>query len=86
MSKNDGGPAFPYPASMNSRPESCNGQSLRDDFAGRALTGLMASAEEHFAGNGKSEEALDEWSRALHRRWARFCYRMADAMLEAREE
>ena len=37
---NDGGPAFPRPASQHSGPQ--EGMSLRDWFAGQALAGLLA--------------------------------------------
>lgn len=46
MSKNDGGPAFPRPASTDEHTEPCNhyldqqGMSLRDWFAGQALAGI----------------------------------------------
>lgn len=90
----DGGPAFPCPASPNEGHEnqitgewvdtsewatSSSGMSLRDWFAGQAMTGDWA-AQDEFVGdftNEITDDLLD----------ARAClyYRMADAMLRARE-
>ena len=57
----DGGPAFPSPF------ESFDGMSLRDWFAGQAISG-----------------AIGEFRVAQTA--AEYAYRVADAMLEAREE
>ena len=62
----DGGPAFPSPF------ESFDGMSLRDWFAGQAVSGSVAYANFH-----ESDDA---------RTAAEYAYRVADAMLEAREE
>ena len=73
--KNDGGPAFPVPHSIDGNwvkepvPEFC-GMSLRDHFAGLAMQSLV--------GNGASlgsDEGL-----------AKRAYSVADAMLKAREQ
>ena len=73
MSKtNDGGPAYPTLGNIayNSDWQTEYGMSLRDWFAGRALTGLL------------STYTTDEvaWEKVAHR-----AYGLADAMLAARE-
>lgn len=81
--KNNGGPAFPaeifIPAEAG-HPEACGrfdhreampGMSLRDWFAGQALTGLIHRG---FTELGNAEHA-----------YAQLAYKYADAMLKARE-
>ena len=71
----DGGPAFPVAPTMN--PDGTvwyhgkDGMSLRDWFAGMALSGVMNKP-----GNQRSL-AVD---------YAEYCYAIADAMLAARKE
>lgn len=74
---NDGGPAFAHAGCPNS-PEDCvadgeksqRGMSLRDYFAAQALSGLLA--------NPKSDSVrFDDY--------AKDAWKMADAMLKARE-
>lgn len=69
---NDGGPAFPHqdwdPSIQAQRRE--HGMSLRDEFAGRALTGLLANSE----------------TRGVNSHYAKVAYAIADDMLKAREE
>ena len=67
---NDGGPAFPSPQCGDWSPE--YGMMLRDWFAGQALAGLIAQSGGAATGSDKAVGAS----------WA---YRMADAMLKARE-
>ena len=71
---NDGGQAFPRPVSFSEEGgthRGCLGMTLRDWFAGQAMTGFIA------ASTGRDILAkLD----------ARMCYQMADAMLTVREE
>lgn len=44
MSKEDGGPAFPVtPIYAEDANMTCSGMSLRDWFAGQALSGLLAN-------------------------------------------
>ena len=67
--RKDGGPAFPRPtASAFEQPN--DGMSLRDWFAGRALTGLLMQ--------DKQLKCFDEMAT-----WA---YQAADAMLAEREK
>jgi hypothetical protein len=73
---NDGGPAFPNSRIGTCDGETagidCNGMSLRDWFAGRAMQGLIASNDE---GAG---DRIDEVPG--------YAYAIADAMLRAREQ
>ena len=77
MSTNDGGPAFPRidgiePMDYDSDAKSVvstSGMSLRDWFAGQALAGMLANADNWF----EAEDAV------CH------AYKHADAMLAARE-
>lgn len=89
---NDGGPAFPRPCGEFSKlgpgggeyNTSEKGMSLRDWFAGMALQGNLArmsdeNFSETYAKHGGSD---DKVCAAL----ARGSYKVADAMLKAREE
>jgi hypothetical protein len=69
---NDGGPAFPMPASEHSQGGHFEqeGMSLRDWFAGQALIGLMEYATIEQPGNAAA--------------LAKFAYDHADAMLAVR--
>lgn len=73
---NDGGPAFPRPATKGSAGsiirESQNGMTLRDYFAGQALAGFRPNYT-------TSKFKLTEISVAV------YAYKFADAMLAARE-
>lgn len=81
-----GGPAFPsdwrFPSGESA---TCPGMTLRDWFAGQALAGLISSSEAHFRGDSSDKAAIAEWRAEVDRRWAGYCYEMADAMLKARE-
>jgi hypothetical protein len=67
MSKETGGPAFPVPRISE---VNINGMTLRDYFAGQAISGCLP-------GSAYSIAELQ-----VKAQWA---YRMADAMLEARK-
>lgn len=66
MTTDNGGPAFPL-----KRDDICNGMSLRDWFAGQALSGLLSQAN----GTAMTSE------KRLGAAWA---YKMADAMIAER--
>ena len=72
---NDGGPAFPtvkrdgHAGAVTSITDKA-GMTLRDYFAANAMQGTLGNSSFH----DDNEEALSKW-----------CYRMADAMLAARE-
>ena len=71
---NNGGPAFPLPASTQPNGEHQwheYGMSLRDYFAGQALAGLLTQLAEDEFGPGH---------------FAKASYEMADAMLAARNK
>lgn len=82
---NDGGPAFPFSrewtdVSGNHNREECDGMTLRDYFAAKALMGMLASPEllqvvtsSQVAGGNVFE------------RMALKSYDIADAMIKARE-
>lgn len=106
---NDGGPAFPQPLAFNDGQAhvageyfaDCNGMTLRDWFAGKALQGELASDAEYsvewrndadevrLLGYG-STPASDgtNWRRVAGHteRLARACFAYADAMIAARNE
>ena len=74
---NDGGPAFPVPTDPR-RPNirgggAMDGMSLRDWFAGQTLA-MGGTLLHSNSGSGYTNEL------------AKWCYKVADAMLKAREE
>lgn len=75
MSNNNGGPAFPLPRHTRKYCDKTNdyiqddGMTLRDYFAAKAMQGLLANSE----------------VQATHAEFAAESYKMADAMLKARE-
>ena len=69
MAHGDGGPAFPVPENKYGDPVHPGGMSLRDWFAGQALTGWISEGS-----NLRGHEAAI----------AEGCYVLADAMLQAR--
>ena len=72
---NDGGPAFP----RNSfDPEIHSGMSLRDWFAGQALVGITMSA-------AKLDAIVNYKSIYTAQEYTTIAYKLADAMLAARE-
>jgi len=92
MSKQqDGGPAYPCRTyeegkeTHGGRPLYfefvSSGMSLRDAFAMAALTGVLASQEEHW---DVTKGGQEEFFARAEKGWAEFCYRQADAMLVAR--
>lgn len=90
---NDGGSAFPRPASIGNNyltgesgvvVDPQRGMSLRDWFAGQALAGELASQDgrsDAYSGKGTGIVTRD----CMHEFSVR-CYRIADAMLRARSE
>jgi len=78
---NDGGPAFPFPDIVNANGDvqsGCNGMSLRDYFAGQALTGLLS--------NTSLLEMCDHNLPKHSTRMAAsiYAYGLADSMIKAR--
>jgi hypothetical protein len=69
VSKLDGGPAFPRDNAGDYTGQ--DGMSLRDWFAGQALTGTLAAGAQDFEAGGKI---------------AREAYVIADAMLATRNQ
>jgi ribonuclease I len=70
--KNSGGPAFPMAANEYAGHGPCWGMTLRDYFAAKAIGGLLADPNVKIG--------ADEIDHV-----AELCYRMADAMIRARE-
>ena len=72
MTKDTGGPAFPcHPGIENSLYD---GMLLRDYFAAKAMEGILASNTEHEHEDAHIIDAIAEAA-----------YKMADAMLKARQ-
>jgi hypothetical protein len=74
MSNNTGGPAFPSPGVVlhsGNQQGAYEGMTLRDYFAAKAMQGILAS------GNLPKSVQYDEL--------ASVAYKMADAMLKARQ-
>lgn len=88
---NDGGPAFPVPSpdcqtflpkKVEDLRRLMSGMSLRDYFAAKAMQGELASMQDpEGEACGISLDASDETLSRL----ARHYYRIADAMLKARD-
>lgn len=73
MTEDTGGPAFPI--SIPGRGDNgAEGMSLRDYFAGQALTGMLASAP------------VADRSKPNHKGWAANAYAFADAMIAERKK
>ncbi len=71
----DGGPAFPSTQMrIGGNPAYHDGMSLRDYFAGQALTGFLAMCSAAGETQPGPEDAAEH------------CYRIADAMLAQRNE
>lgn len=68
--RNDGGPAFPCGLQSGHLQPMHEGLSLRDYFAAKAMQGLIVDPE-------RADQSREEC--------ARLSYKMADAMLRARE-
>lgn len=78
----DGGAAFPFlPEAAVARQGFPieRGMSLRDWFAGQALSGALAASV-----HGSNDQ--DWTAEEIRTRMSALCYELADAMLEAREE
>lgn len=65
-------PAFPLTSSWHNELKHYNGMGLRDYFAAHAMQGLFASG--HYEGKVNTTEVAED------------AYKMADAMLKAREQ
>ena len=93
MSIETGGPAFPQVdtetvgshGEYQDRVYSYGGMTLRDYFAAKALVGALANSD---SGNGAMEPTMMFVGRAPEQACellATFAYRLADAMLAARQ-
>jgi len=78
---NHGGFAFPAPNSANANGQ--EGMTLRDWFAGKALEGELASSSTEMSCRATSEAATRA-GRTVESHIALNCYKLADAMLAAR--
>jgi len=77
-------PAFPQPLT---RYDGDEGMRLRDWFAGQALAGMTAQADERrWHGQSDDIQGIRSWRSELARSDADYCYILADAMLRARKE
>ena len=77
MSKETGGPAFPFVMPSDTGHIYANGMTLRDYFAAKAMQGLMSRIEQGGFDFGKYPDDA--------KRVALWSYDLADAMLEARK-
>ena len=80
---NDGGPAFPVTPTDRSGQiaETFPGMTLRDWFAGQALTGMIETHVFHFL---EDDSTSGHQAKATCLNHARAAYCIADAMIEAR--
>ncbi len=85
MSKeNDGGPAYPFGQISELTGQPINGffapgMSLRDWFAGQALAGMLAGKDRELIG-----QVVADTKGEIDETCAKWAYKQADAMLEAR--
>lgn len=70
----DGGPAFPFERRGDPDMYWTDGMSLRDYFAGQALVALA------------HKPTYEQWLPNSSAEQARYCYKIADAMLAARKQ
>lgn len=76
----DGDPAFPVQlGTQHDRYLAAPGMSLRDWFAGQALTGLL------MRGASSPKALAESWDEDIGRSVAYMAYEFADAMLEERK-
>lgn len=77
--KNDGGPAFPVVLQKRDGWQTlCEGMSLRDYFAAKAMQGLVSVHNSYGDWTGCGDMAMNK-------NMAGTAYAVADAMLKARE-
>lgn len=76
MTIETGGPAFPMPFKHTELDHSCEGMTLRDYFAAKALNALISGAP--------SGTSLGVSHMITNMNYALASYAIADAMLEAR--
>lgn len=85
---NDGGPAFPhFKFSENGKVEICpqGGMTLRDYFAGQALTGVIPSIETEIDKLDTDSKHFDHNVNCFYQSAAIRSYCYADAMISTRE-
>ena len=83
MAINDGGAAFPSRFGLGDFDYE-KGLSLRDWFAGQALAGYSAIPDNRTG--PVTSPNREKWREDIAALDANYCYRMADAMLAAREK
>lgn len=83
MSKEDGGPAFPI-SLPGFGDNGASGMSLRDWFAGQALTALLTDDRGAPFKHPNTNQPAKSFEKNCHFE-ASVAYRYADAMLKARE-
>ena len=84
MSKETGGPAFPYSwwDEQTGANAIAKGMTLRDYFAAKAMSLVMPDAIKELQRGYLSQEKTDKLKTAA----CEACYGIADAMLKAREQ
>jgi len=86
--KPDNPPAFPMSAAFSPECGTLPGQvgmTLRDYFAGQVLAGYTAVPDTRTT-NTTDPKKIAEWRKRMDDLDAQYCYRIADAMLRAREQ
>ena len=85
INTNTGGPAFPTPRYERGDMYSL-GMTLRDYFAAKAMQGMLAVPDDQRYGDRADKSlTVDQWQRWCVTGLVEHAYRVADAMLKARE-
>jgi hypothetical protein len=86
---NNGGPAFPVPLNPGQSYQGhapCDGMTLRDYFAAKAIQGMLAVPDDQRYGDRVDKSlSIEAWQRWCVTGMVEHAFRVADAMLKARE-
>lgn len=82
----DGGQVFPCPTDEAVSGAMTPGMSLRDHFAGQALSGICALRDDRVWKRLPEGETEEQWRTRMFTTDAEYAYRFADAMLRVRKE
>lgn len=62
------------------------GLTKHEWYAGMALMGLLAGAEQEYCSDEMTPEEVEAWRLSVRKRDANWCFQMADAMLARSQE